>query len=104
MAEWRTVPVDMKYWHPVNHGFNSTNSKFMCSDCGAQIPVGPCAACGHSDRLLGTGMGLPGVFCAQCGSGGISWECPKCKRMHKMMLVFYYDILKVNVKKKGFWD
>lgn len=104
MAEWRTVPDDMKYWHPVNHGFNRTNSIFMCSDCGAQVPVGPCEDCAYPDRVLGTGMGLPGVFCAQCGMGGISWECPHCKTMRKMILVFCYDILKINVRKKGFWD
>lgn len=104
MAEWKIVPAEMKYWHPTNNGFNRTNAKFMCPDCGAQVPVAACAECGHPDRVLGTGMGLPSVFCAQCGSGGISWECSKCKMMQKMMLVFYYDSSKVNVKKKGFWS
>jgi len=49
-------------------------------------------------------MALPGVFCRSCNVGGISWECPQCKTMKKMFLVFQYDGEKIEVKKKGFWD
>jgi len=31
MAEWRVVPAEPMYWHPINKGFNSKSAKFMCS-------------------------------------------------------------------------
>jgi hypothetical protein len=144
MAEWRTVPAESGYWHPINRGFTQSNAKFMCSECGVQIPLPVCPDCGCDGSQLGTSMGLPGVFCEQCGSGGISWKCPSspwcywhlgqiaqtasgnkgssmcflgespkimllpraasCGNAHKSMLIFYYDILSIKVRKKRFWE
>jgi hypothetical protein len=103
-AEWRTVPADPKYWHPINKGFTQTNSKFMCSDCGAQFPLPACSGCGSETSQLGTSMGLPGVFCERCGSGCTSWTCPSCQQIHKTMLVFYFDAGAISVRKKRFWE
>jgi len=104
MAEWRTVPIETGYWHPINKGFTHSNAKFMCSECGTQIPLPVCPDCGCETSQLGTSMGLPGVFCEGCGKGGISWRCPNCNTAHKSMLVFYYDILSIKVRKKRFWE
>jgi hypothetical protein len=30
--------------------------------------------------------------------------CPGCNIAHKAMLVFYYDVMSVNVRKKRFWE
>jgi hypothetical protein len=103
-TEWRTVPIGRAYWHPVNRGFTQTNAKFMCSQCGAQCPLSPCSDCGYESNQLGTAMGLPGVFCERCRRGGISWTCPSCNTAHKTMLVFYYDILSIKLRKKRFWE
>lgn len=103
-AEWRTVPIETGYWHPINRGFTQRNAKFMCSECGTQIPLPVCSDCGCERSQLGKSMGLPGVFCEQCGTGGISWTCPHCSTAHKAMLVFYYDGVAIKVRKKRFWE
>jgi hypothetical protein len=103
MSTWKTVPLDRRYWHPINSGFNSTNSQYICPDCGTTKSVACCSECGHGDFQLGTSMGLQGVFCQQCQIGGISWECLDCKDMKKMFLVFHYDPARIEVKKRGFW-
>lgn len=105
MAEWRVVPSESKYWHPVNKGFNSHNAKYMCSECGAQFPLPRCVDCGAENSQLGkSSIGLPGVFCENCGMGEFTWTCPSCKKTHKTMVVFYYDAYAIQVRKKGFWD
>jgi len=104
VPEWRTVPVETKYWHPVNRGFNSRNAKLMCSQCGAQQPLPPCPDCGEANSQLGTTMGLPGVFCEECERGSAVWKCPECQTSHKIMLVFCYDILAIKVRKRKFWE
>lgn len=103
-AEWRTVPAELPYWHPINKGFTQHNAKFMCSGCGTQVPLPVCPDCGCENSQLGTSMGLPGVFCEQCRIGCFSWKCPKCGTAHKTMLIFYYDILSIKVRKKRFWE
>jgi hypothetical protein len=103
-AEWRAVPIEIAYWHPVNKGFSRGNAKFMCSECGSQYLLPVCPDCGCESSQLGTSMGLPGVFCERCGKGGISWTCPNCSTAHKAMLVFYYDITAVKVRKRRFWE
>jgi|HubBroStandDraft_1064217.scaffolds.fasta_scaffold45550_4 hypothetical protein len=103
-AEWRTVPAQPGYWHPINRGFTQRNAKFMCSECGTQIPLPVCPDCGCQSSQLGTSMALPGVFCEQCRIGGFSWKCPSCGTAHKTMLIFYYDIRSIKVRKKRFWE
>src|ERR1039458_8098470 len=103
MAEWRTVPIGRKFWHPVNRGFNHLNAKFMCSECGMSFPLPSCPDCGEENSQLGTAAALPGVFCERCERGSYSWICPNCKKAHKAMLVFYYDIMLIRVRKKRFW-
>jgi len=105
VAEWRLVPAEQKYWHPINGGFNSSNAKFMCSECGSQYPLTRCSDCGGENSQLGkTAVGLPGVFCEECGMGAFSWRCPACSAAHKTIFAFYYDIRSVQVRKKRFWD
>jgi hypothetical protein len=103
-VEWRMVPIETGYWHPVNRGFTHRNAKFMCSECGTQVPLPVCPDCGCERSQLGTTLGIPGVFCEQCNNGGISWACPTCSTPHKAMLVFYYDIHSIKVRKKRFWE
>jgi len=104
MAEWRLVPIDRKYWHPVNKGFDRGNAKFMCLECGTQYPLETCPDCGCERSQLGTMMGLQGVFCESCGMGGYSWICPNCNTAHKTMLVFFYDAMLITPRKRRFWE
>jgi DNA-directed RNA polymerase subunit RPC12/RpoP len=101
MADWQTVPPDKKYWHPVNQGFSSTNAKFVCSQCSAEVPLPN--DCGGNISQLGTSMGLPGVFCQQCGVGCISWTC-NCGATLKTVFAFEYDRESITVRKRKFWD
>ncbi len=101
MPEWRTVPAELKYWHLLNHGFNASNAKLMCSDCAVSTLLPPCPDCGHESGQLGTAMAFPGVFCEQCQQGFLAWKCRDCGASHKTRLLFYYDALSVKIGKKG---
>lgn len=104
LADWRVVPPERKYWHPINKGFNFSNAKFVCPECGPDYPLRRCVDCGGENSQLGTSMSLPGVFCERCGNGSISWTCTQCQTAFKTMLVFHYDINSVQVRKKKFWE
>ena len=104
-SDWRKVGTDLAYWNPENIGINGDNSKFVCGTCAVEFPFDWVCDCGSRNNwVLGKGMGLPGIFCQNCGDGRIAWRCPACDSDHRLFMVFYYDALQLTLRKQtGFW-
>lgn len=103
MANWRRVPADKNnlYWHPDNRGFGNQNSRFVCQKCRAIVPFDwTCDRCQGWLFWLGTGRGLPGIFCMRCGNGQIAWTCPSCNEAQRLFLAFEYDAEILEMKPK----
>ena len=91
-SSWVLVPPEPGYWHPSNRGFTPTSAEFGCKSCSHVQAFDPrCPFCGAESRVLGRGMGLPGVFCETCREGSFTWECPACATTQRLHLSFYYD-------------
>lgn len=104
--DWRKVGNDLSYWNPQNVGLGEKNSKFVCPTCAAEFPFDWVCDCGSKDNwVLGRGMGLPGIFCQNCGNGRIAWRCPACDSDHRLLMAFYYDASQISLRKrKGFFS
>jgi len=105
MNNWKRIEPKSKYWHPGNTGFNSTNTKFICYDCHYEVPFNfICQDCGSSEFVLGTGMGLPGIFCKNCEIGSLTWKCPSCNNNRRLFLSLYYDADILKIKKRKWFS
>lgn len=96
---WTFVPRDTNYWNPKNRGFNAENARLLCPSCHSTRPFDPtCPDCGSTQLALGTGMGLPGIFCLNCKQGGLFWDCPACRERQKLLDCFQYDAEKIKLE------
>jgi chloride channel protein, CIC family len=90
-AKWRRVR-NPDCWNGINGGFNETNAKMVCNKCHQEFPFDlKCETCGSTKLVLGTAMGVPGIFCSACHEGQWHWDCPRCKRRQDFGASFFYN-------------
>ena len=100
-AKWRRVR-NPDCWNGINGGFNGTNAKMVCHKCHEEFPFDlKCTTCGSARLVLGTAMGVPGIFCGDCHEGQWHWDCPHCRRRQDFGASFFYNEKAIVIRSRS---